>query len=267
LLHLRKKTKKWRQGQGGSLSFATFIKKRLDDNEPPSSSSSSTIEEGKKERDDDELGRLTIICYIWEKKQTDEDEPLGSSSSSTPEKKKKKMTMSLLEEKTKRLVFSLHFSTTHFVCTKLSKRRGWARRLVVVSCNPRKTNIKVFFLGLQRTMTSIAFIVIFCRNLVRTVEDESECNTRNRLLYKGTKVKKNQRLKKGWCTLTCHICTNYVLEESFLQHHFNVFNNTTSTPLLQHCFNTAFATLSFAVALQHHFCSTVVCSIAFALEW
>jgi hypothetical protein len=35
------------------------------------------------------------------------------------------------------------------------------------------------------------------------------------------------------------------LGERFLQHHFsNVFYNIASTPLLQHCFNTTFATLS-----------------------
>jgi hypothetical protein len=40
------------------------------------------------------------------------------------------------------------------------------------------------------------------------------------------------------------------LEERFLQHHFNnVFCNTVSTPLLQHCFNT----LVQHCLLQQHF--------------
>jgi hypothetical protein len=40
------------------------------------------------------------------------------------------------------------------------------------------------------------------------------------------------------------------LEERFLQHHFNnVFFNTVSTPLLQHCFNT----LVQHCLLQQHF--------------
>jgi hypothetical protein len=42
----------------------------------------------------------------------------------------------------------------------------------------------------------IAFIVIFCRNFIKTGEDENECNTHNRLLCKGTRVKNNQRKKK-----------------------------------------------------------------------
>jgi hypothetical protein len=47
------------------------------------------------------------------------------------------------------------------------------------------------------------------------------------------------------------------LEECFLQHHFSyVLCSIASTPLLQHhllqhCFNTAFATLSFVATLQH----------------
>jgi hypothetical protein len=48
------------------------------------------------------------------------------------------------------------------------------------------------------------------------------------------------------------------LQQRLLQHRFN----TTSVALLQH----AYATLSSAAALQHCFCSTVFCNIAFALE-
>jgi hypothetical protein len=48
-----------------------------------------------------------------------------------------------------------------------------------------------------------------------------------------------EKTKRSWCTLTCHICTSCLLEERFLQHHFsNVFCSTASTSLLQHCFNT-----------------------------
>jgi hypothetical protein len=46
-------------------------------------------------------------------------------------------------------------------------------------------------------MTSVAFVIIFCRNLARTVEDENECNIRNYLLYKGTRVKKKAKKKEG----------------------------------------------------------------------
>jgi len=61
-----------------------------------------------------------------EKKKTDEDKPLGLLSSSTPEKKKERndnelgnlSSFSALEEKTKKHVLSLHFSTIHFVCIK-----------------------------------------------------------------------------------------------------------------------------------------------------
>jgi len=143
-----------------------------------------------------------------------------------------------------------------------------SRRLVlIVSCNPRKTNIKVFFLGLQRMMTNIALVVIFSRNFIRTTEDENECNTHNHLLCKGKKMKKKQR-KKSWCTFTYHRCISYFLEEHFLQHHFNnVFCSTASTlllqhHLLQHRFNTAFATSSSAAPLQHCFCNIVFYSIA-----
>ncbi len=114
--------------------------------------------------------------------------------------------------------------------------------------------------------TNVAFIVIFCLNLVRTTEDENECSTYNCLFGKGTKVKKRQRKKKGWCTFTCHKCTRYPLEEHFLQHHFNnVFCSTTSTSLLQHHllhhpFDIAFVAPSSVASLQHHICNIVLCS-------
>jgi hypothetical protein len=47
-------------------------------------------------------------------------------------------------------------------------------------------------------------------------------------------------------------------QQHLLQHYFN----TAFATLLQH----AYATLSFAIALQHCFCSTIFCNIAFALE-
>jgi hypothetical protein len=44
---------------------------------------------------------------------------------------------------------------------------------------------------------------------------------------------KRSNEKKSWCTLTCHRCTNYLLEECFLQHHcINVFYSTISTLIL-----------------------------------
>jgi len=131
------------------------------------------------------------------------------------------------------------------------------RLILIVSYNPRKTNIKVFFLGLQRMMTNIALVVILCCNFVRTTVDENECNTHNHLVCKQMKMKKNKE-KKSWCTLTYHICISYFLEEHFLQHHFsNIFCNIASTlllqhRLLQHRFNTAFATSSSTTLLQHH---------------
>ncbi len=116
-----------------------------------------------------------------------------------------------LKKKPTNLFSPCNFELFTLCAQNLSKRRGRAKRLIVVSNNPRKTNIiKVFFLGLQRTMTSIAFVVIFCCNLIRTTKDENDCNIRNRRLCKGTKLKKKQRIKKGWCPLTCHICTLYI---------------------------------------------------------
>jgi hypothetical protein len=83
-------------------------------------------------------------------------------------------------------------------------------------------------------------------------------------LRKKNKSEKKANKNKGWCTLICHKCTSYFLEEHFLQHHFsNVFYNTALTLLLQH----AYATLPSATALQHCFCSIVFCNIAFVLEW
>jgi hypothetical protein len=67
---------------------------------------------------------------------------------------------------------------------------------------------------------------------------------------KKTRVKKKQRKIKVDVHLLAIRCTSYFLEECFLQHHFNnVFGNTTSTPLVQHCFNITFATLSSATTL------------------
>ncbi len=48
-------------------------------------------------------------------------------------------------------------------------------------------------------------------------------------------------------------------QQRLLQHYFN----TAFATLLQH----TYATLSFAITLQHCFCSTIFCNIAFALEW
>jgi hypothetical protein len=137
----------------------------------------------------------------------------------------------------------------------------------------------------QKTSTNVAFVIIFCHNLVRTTEDEKKCNTRNHLLCKGTRVKKRQRKKRGdvhlpqmhWLSFKRAFSAT-PLQQRLLQHHFNISSTTsssvasfqhhlcnvifcsnTSTPLLQHhflqcCFDTAFATLFFIETLQHHFC-------------
>jgi hypothetical protein len=135
-------------------------------------------------------------------------------------------------------------------------------------------------------MTSVAFVIIFCQNLVKTTEDENECNTRNHLFCKGTRVKKKKKKKR----VDVHLLATYALIiflkkvfynnisatscATLLQHRFYniVFCSTASTSLLQHhllqhCFNTTFATLSFVPTLQHCFCSTIFYSMASALEW
>jgi len=48
----------------------------------------------------------------------------------------------------------------------------------------------------QKTSMNIAFIIIFCHNFVRIVEDKNKCNTCNCFLCKGTSEKKNKE-KKG----------------------------------------------------------------------
>jgi hypothetical protein len=55
-------------------------------------------------------------------------------------------------------------------------------------------------------------------------------------------------------------------QQRLLQHYFN----TASATLFQHAYATlfqhAYATLSFVIAFQHCFCSTIFCNITFALE-
>ncbi len=101
------------------------------------------------------------LLYLRKKKQTNEEEPLCSSSSSTPEKKNK-MTMSqearhhlLHLRKKPRNLFSLCIFQLLTLCAQnMFERRKRAERLIVISCNPRKTNIKFFFRRLQKTTTS-----------------------------------------------------------------------------------------------------------------
>jgi len=108
----------------------------------------------------------------------------------------------------------------------------------------------------------VAFVVIFYHNLVRTAEDENECNIHNRLLCKGTRVKKRQRKKMA----------NVHLPQ---MHKLSFETTFSSTPLqqrlLQHCYNTISTTLSsttlfFAASLQHRLCN-IVFNTTFALEW
>jgi hypothetical protein len=80
-------------------------------------------------------------------------------------------------------------------------------RLVIVFCNVRKKiedkdevrlllSSALVSLEEQKTITNVAFVVIFCRNLVRTTKSENECNICNSLLCKGIRMKKKQRKKK-----------------------------------------------------------------------
>ncbi len=122
LLHLRKKTKKWWWAKEAHHHLL-HLRKKIDDNEPLSFRHLLHLRRGKnKEMAMSQGGSPSSATF--KKKKTDDDKPPGSSSSSTPEKKKNddeprgSSSSSALEEKTKRLVYSLHFSTTHFVCTK-----------------------------------------------------------------------------------------------------------------------------------------------------
>jgi hypothetical protein len=43
---------------------------------------------------------------------------------------------------------------------------------------------------------NIVFVVVFCLGLVKTLEDDDECNTCSCILYKGTRLKKKIKKKK-----------------------------------------------------------------------
>jgi len=131
------------------------------------------------------------------------------------------------------------FQLLNLCAQNLSERQGRAKRLIVVSCNPRKTNMKVFFLGLQRTMMSVALDFIFCRNFIRTTKDENECNTHNYLLCKGIQVNKKQRKKK--------VDVHSLATDALVIFWRSVFCNTTST-------------MSSVALLQHRLCNIVFCS-------
>jgi hypothetical protein len=88
-------------------------------------------------------------------------------------------------------------------------------------------------------MMSIAFVIIFCHNLVKTIEDENERNTCNQLLCKGTKVKKKQKKK-----VDVHLLATNALVIFWR----SIFCNTTLA-------------MSFVTLLQHCFCTIVFCNI------
>jgi hypothetical protein len=69
---------------------------------------------------------------------------------------------------------------------------------------------------------------------------------RRHLLHLSKKIGvKNKQIKRKVDVHLLAIDALVFLEERFLQHHFsNIFCNTVSTPLLQHCFNTP---------VQHYF--------------
>jgi len=121
---------------------------------------------------------------------------------------------------------------------------------------------------------NIAFIVIFCPNLVKTIENENECNIHNCLLCKGTRVKKKQRKKKANVNLLATDALVILIGGTFsatpfqrlLQHHFNIASTLLlQHHLLQHHFSTTFIASSFATSLQHHICNIVFCSTASTL--
>lgn len=107
---------------------------------------------------------------------------------------------------------------------------------------------------------NITLVIIFCHGFVRTPEDDDECNARNHLLYKGTRLKKEAKKKKGRCTFTCHRCIGCLLEQCILQQRFNniIYNNVSAM---------SFVTLSSAALFQPHFCSTVFVTSNFALTF
>jgi len=89
------------------------------------------------------------------------------------------------------------------------------------------------------------FVVIFCRNFVRTIGDEKECNICNHLLCKGTRMKKKQRNKK--------VDVHLLAIDALFIFWKNVFYNTTSA-------------MSFVALLQHRFCKIIFCNIASTLH-
>ncbi len=90
------------------------------------------------------VGRLIIVFYDWRKAIKDDDE-LGSQFFVIFCKWGKK-----LKDNEKPPSSSSFF----YKLRKKAKRWRQAKRLVIVSCNLRKTNIKVFFFGLQRMIMS-----------------------------------------------------------------------------------------------------------------
>ncbi len=150
----------------------------------------------KNPRDDNEPGafRLIIICYTWKKNKEMTTSQGGLPSFAKLEKKNKEMTTS--QE-------GLQSSTTHEKKTNDDEPK---RLVVICYIWEKKTN---------KWRQGSWFVIIFY--------------TWKKNEQKWKRIKE----KKVWCTFICHRCTSYLLEEHFLQHHFNnIFCNTALTLLL-----------------------------------
>jgi hypothetical protein len=180
----------------------------------------------KKPRDDNELPGLSLSSINEEKKLRDEDEPEGSSLSLATQEKLTSRFFFLGcrgRWRTRRLIDLLWVFCLFFLSLNCRKQR-WVGWLVIVFCNVREKkkdeacsmlSSTLVSWEKQKTTMNVTFIVNFCRNFVRTIEDENEWNTHNCFFCKGTKVKKNKE-KKGLMYIYCHRCTGYLLEEHFL---------------------------------------------------
>jgi hypothetical protein len=195
LLHLRKWNKRWaiicyiwekKQKTDDKPRRLIVIcytwKNKNNDDEPPRSSSFSTLE-GKKKMTMSEGGsssfatskkkkkmRTSLLVHRHllhlRKKKKDDNEP-GSSSSSFA-----------VEEKTKRLILSLHFSTSHFVCTKSIKEMRTSRKARPHILQPKKNQHQGFFSWvvedndeLENSSSSSRFLCFFFRWII---EDNNE---------------------------------------------------------------------------------------------
>jgi hypothetical protein len=100
---------------------------------------------------------------------------------------------------------------------------------------------------------NVAFVNIFCPNLIRTIEIENECNIYNHLLEKGTRMKKKQRKKK--------VVVHLLATDAEVIFWSSVFSNTA----LASSSVTSFYNTVFAAPPQHHLCNIVFCNIVSTL--